>query len=100
MSKRDIVLTNVTVVQLLRQPCPGEGGDGPTPGKGRQGGREPLRRACPPRRVHEGGGRRRTEAPLPSSLAPHPPYPCPARLVVSVAMVAGQGAGFHLPWRR
>ncbi|PNI95744.1 GAPDHS isoform 2 [Pan troglodytes] len=22
MSKRDIVLTNVTVVQLLRQPCP------------------------------------------------------------------------------
>lgn len=32
MSKRDIVLTNVTVVQLLRQPCPGEGGGGVTPG--------------------------------------------------------------------
>uniref|UniRef100_A0A8C9E6I0 Glyceraldehyde-3-phosphate dehydrogenase, testis-specific n=1 Tax=Phocoena sinus TaxID=42100 RepID=A0A8C9E6I0_PHOSS len=26
MSKRDVTLTNVTVVQLLRQPCPGEGG--------------------------------------------------------------------------
>ncbi|MXQ83586.1 hypothetical protein E5288_WYG014553 [Bos mutus] len=33
MSKRDIVLTNVTVVQLLRQPCPGEGGGGATPGR-------------------------------------------------------------------
>uniref|UniRef100_A0A452UW98 Glyceraldehyde-3-phosphate dehydrogenase n=1 Tax=Ursus maritimus TaxID=29073 RepID=A0A452UW98_URSMA len=49
MSKRDIVLTNVTVVQLLRQPGPGEGGDGATPGKGRQGGWEPLRPTCPPR---------------------------------------------------
>lgn len=35
MSKRDIVLTNVTVVQLLRQPCPGEGSSG-----GRGGGVE------------------------------------------------------------
>lgn len=33
MSKRDIVLTNVTVVQLLRPPCPGEGGGGATPGE-------------------------------------------------------------------
>ena len=33
MSKRDIVLTNVTVVQLLRPPCTGEGGGGATPGR-------------------------------------------------------------------
>uniref|UniRef100_A0A8C0L3U2 Glyceraldehyde-3-phosphate dehydrogenase n=1 Tax=Canis lupus dingo TaxID=286419 RepID=A0A8C0L3U2_CANLU len=52
MSKRDIVLTNVTVVQLLRQPCPGEGGGGAT---WERGGRVV---GPPAARVHEGGGGR------------------------------------------
>lgn len=60
MSKRDIVLTNVTVVQLLRQPCPGEGG-----GNGRKGGQEPPQPRTPcgararrpvPTREGAGGG--------------------------------------------
>uniref|UniRef100_A0A8C6W3H3 Glyceraldehyde-3-phosphate dehydrogenase n=1 Tax=Nannospalax galili TaxID=1026970 RepID=A0A8C6W3H3_NANGA len=41
MQKRDIVLTNVTVVQLQRQPCPGEGDFGGDPGKRKKGGSLP-----------------------------------------------------------
>lgn len=39
MSKRDIVLTNVTVVQLLRQPCPGEENAETPLGRGSEGSR-------------------------------------------------------------
>lgn len=45
MSRRDVILTNVTVVQLLRQPCSGEEGTAGTPGRATKGGREARRPA-------------------------------------------------------
>lgn len=56
MAKRDIVFTNVTVVQLLRQPCPGEGGS-ERPGGGERGAVGEL---LP--RVRAPAGKRRTNS--------------------------------------
>lgn len=64
MSKRDIVLTNVTVVQLLRQPCPGEENAETPPGRASEGSRgagiagsEPPSESVPARDGTGGKGR-------------------------------------------
>lgn len=64
MLKHDVVLTNVTIVQLLRQPCPGKGGGGATPGRVRKGGHghpDPMPSAsmCTAVSTNRGGGHRR-----------------------------------------
>lgn len=118
MSKRDVILTNVTVVQLLRQPCPGEGGVGATSGTGRKGGggstSSAAQGACRVRAPFHGsapclvssreavrrpwmlppltGWVTPSQSSFPPSLQSHPPSPPGfAGQVVSMAMVEGMG---------
>lgn len=81
MPKRDIIVANFTVLQLLRPPCQGEGGAGTPSGREKEGGQGAALAGSdlPSASVREGGDRRRGlfhPEQLPSSLTPASPRVC------------------------